>query len=229
MNRCYNTNDPYFMSNDSLIINTYKRLSVDELIELASKPVHLRDEVVPLLVNELQARKLDDHATELLNAVQQLKTPGAIQDSTNFTSVNLEVEERMRNGESIESIKSDLQERGIDIFELLSQEKIENENFFEKLTVLKQAGSSDSELQQYVMEKEGMSEPDAQLKMDELKAKGRKNRLWGWIFVVTGVLLFLVALLAASMGMRPIFGVLPFVLLGLGITRIIKGNIQKRP
>ncbi len=108
------------------VAKNYESMSDLKLLELVKNPKELRLEVLPLLQKELINRGKSDEALSISNYLIQTKI------EPNFGTYSKQelteiISERIDRGESIESIKIDLKDNGIDMFELLSvDDKLKN-------------------------------------------------------------------------------------------------------
>lgn len=216
------------MISDSQVIATYKRMSSDELIELAGNPAHLRPEVIPLLANELRSRSLDVFADELVSSKKEPQPDDIVEEGEEeLASVTQEVKERIGGGESIESIKADLNERGINIFDLLDKEVGEEDAFFDKITQLKREGISNETLQQKLVAEEQFTEEGSKAVITKLKDKAKKNIIYGTLcFFVAAFIILYTMEEADKYGSGTIL--IPYGLLLYGLIRLIRGIIQRR-
>lgn len=112
------------MNNLKLVAEQYQRLSIDELIHIASDPAALDPDAIPLLQKELITR---NHPEEALALTQFLLNSSLRLSFLSIEELQKLVFERLESGESIESIKLDLKENGINIFDIMEAGSRERE------------------------------------------------------------------------------------------------------
>ncbi len=89
-----------------LIKKNYAESATFKLLKLVDTVKELNEEAVPLLIAELKKRK----EVAALQKIQDILNPPERQE-VDYTELKAEVLERIKEGESIESIKHDLKER----------------------------------------------------------------------------------------------------------------------
>jgi hypothetical protein len=174
------------MDNLNLVEENYQRLSTDELIRIAAAPAALAPEAIPLLQKELIAR---NHPEEAL-ALTRFLLDGPLRLS--FLSVEeLQklVFERLESGESIESIKIDLKENGIDIFNIINAESGEMEKAFDYMLSLKDQGLDDTEVKEKMQETFSIDENATEVLHAQFKKRGWQNLVIGISLVGIGTVL----------------------------------------
>lgn len=97
----------------------YENLDNDSLLRLTNDLNGLNQDVIPPLLSELKKRKLDNGIEKINNYLN----PSFEEINIDFNELKLEVLDRIKGGEGIESIKQDLKERlGESYYEFLTNE-----------------------------------------------------------------------------------------------------------
>ncbi len=203
----------------NFIIENYRRLSTPELLALAKDPSVLNPEVLPHLQEELIKRGKKEEALALTNPVISAPPAGAYLTPEELSQM---IRERMESGESIESIRLDLKEKGIDLIELLEEEVRFKEETFEYLTVLKAEKVNEEEIAEKMKDEFGVTEQETEILKLELRTKGKWNLIFGWILVISAL-----ALLLYDVG-NNIVSLRVILILLIGIWRIVTGYRQRR-
>jgi hypothetical protein len=177
------------------IKSNYSRISTVELIELSKKPNELRKEIIPVLRDELKSRN-EMPAVEAMDALLNDQSNKKKLRSETQDVLLQEIEDRMANGETIESIRIDLNEREIDIAELYNEDSIYKEENFERRLIeeidkRKQDNEGYDEIKRNFIENEGLSEEGATKLISDAKAKGHRNKEVGGIAFIVGCLVTL--------------------------------------
>lgn len=195
----------------------YKELHTEKLVQLAKEAHMLRPEVIPLLKTELIRRGEEKIAFEL-------DSPTAA--GINFENISLQeiqelVAQRLEMGESIESIRIDLSDNGINVVDLFNKEGKIREEAFEHIASSTGSGVDDSTLNKNLKEKFDL-ETD---KVEELKAEMRSRAnfytILGSIITLISFMLLIVSIGGEGIRLRNVF-----IAFGIGIFLIIKGVRQ---
>jgi hypothetical protein len=202
------------------IIENYKRMRTEELVQIARDPSDLELEIIPHLQAELLNRDKREEALRLSEFL--IKRPGPQKELTKKELAE-SVKERIDSGEPLESIKLDLKDRGIDFFEVMNQENKLKDKTFEYLTSLKEEGLDETEIDQKLKATFGIDESEADILKRELRNKGKQNLIIGYFLVIVVGSLSLLTL-GAGFGIT-IGGML---LTGIGIWRIVEGHQQRK-
>jgi hypothetical protein len=117
----------------SEIEENYKRISTVQLIKLAKEADTLRPEVIPLLKKELIGRGLTQEASE----IDKPKEVPFDYTKLSLKEIQEVVSDRIQTGESLESIKVDLEDKGVDILDVFNVEGDKKEAAFELISELK--------------------------------------------------------------------------------------------
>lgn len=170
------------MKNLDLIITTYKEISTEKLILLSKNPSDLQIEVIPHLQAELISRGKLQEVKELDNYLQN-----GINERIDYRDFSKEeihalIQERLALGESFESIKIDLKENGINIFDILKEEAKTEARHFDFIANLQNNGAHDAEIADKLNYAFGTSQEEA----EELKAKYENRKRIG---IIVGAIL----------------------------------------
>lgn len=194
------------------IAEHYKSAPTFKLTRLAENPDGLPGEVVPVLQKELLGRGEQEAAlklTEYLIHVKEQEKPLTAEQA------RAEIMERLKAGESMESIALKFKENGVDVFEELNREVKSQENTFDYIISLKQKGLTEEALDQKLITDLSID----QQQVDVLKEKMRKN---GSANITIGLVVTSVTLLLMLLAGR--FTVSGILLLGVGVWRIVEGQ-----
>lgn len=208
------------MNDLSAIEAAYKNMHTDELLQLAANPSGLRVEVIPVLQKELLSRNKQNEALELSRYL--VEKPASLRNTSPEDLLDM-VKSRMDSGEPLESIKIDLKERGVNLYDLLNREDLARERIHDYVVSLKNRGLSDEEVNVQMQETFDIGEAEASLMNTEVRQKGTRNIVIG--VSIVALLLLLLAGSIASGSYRMGFGV--FIIFGLGIWLIVKGVGQR--
>jgi hypothetical protein len=207
------------MTDLSLIEDNYKRISTDELINIAKEPELLELEVIPLLQKELFSRNKQEEALALSNFLIN----GSSERELTKRELKEQAYERIESGESIDSIRLDLKDKGVDMFDVVYDSNKRTAKILKYLMALKEQDLGETEINEKLQKEFSMTEAEADIVQGDLKAKGRQNQVIGaTITLFSGVIVIASIALGGSVG---IGGVL---LLGLGVWRIAEGAKQRR-
>lgn len=206
------------MENIDVIAGHYKNMSDAKLAALANEPRELRMEVLPVLQLELINRGLTDQAMAISHYLIQTKV---VPDFGSYSMDELKklVSERIDSGESVESIKIDLKDHGINLFDILSQDENLREQSLNYLTELKSQGLSEEEIDEKMEETLSIEKNEIEMLKSNLRLRGKRNLAIGFTCLAF-VLLIFVSGLSLTIG-----GVL---LAGIAVWQIYKGFEQTR-
>lgn len=210
------------MENLDLILQNYKQLSTEELISIAATPSILEIEIIPYLQSELLSRNRKEEALLLGKYLMPTETIRIYKDYSK-TELNESLKERIDSGESLESIKMDLKENGIDIFQMLETEQFNEYKKLELLTSLKNINLEEPEINEKMTASFGISEIEIFELKRKLRRKGKQNIIFGTTLVVVAVVL---AFAAVASGGHVGFGLILVIL--TGIERISNGKKQRK-
>ena len=211
------------MENLDLIIEKYKHLTTEELIDLAKKPGELEREIIPHLQSELLNRDKKEAALSLSNYLINLPVvPVSLKGLTKAELFEL-IKLRIDSGENIEGIKLDLQDNGYNMLDILNaDEELKNQSL-NYLTSLKSEGLSEEEIDKKMKATFSVTENESEILKKQLKLKGKQNITIGYSILFVTIL---VGLLAVGVGGRVSYGLL--VGIGSGIWLVALGYNQKK-
>lgn len=177
------------------IENNYQMMSDSKLIELTKNPEGLRFEVFPLLQRELIKRGKVEEALSITNYLT--RNYGAfheIEDTHYYSDSELKeiVSQRLAAEESLESIKADFEERGIDLMDNVHYKIDKHEASLNYLTELKNNGLSEEEINENLEQTLSIINNQIDLLKANLRARGKRNLAIGF----TGIAFILIALIA---------------------------------
>jgi hypothetical protein len=204
------------MENLDLIIENYKRLSDEELIRKANDPGSLRPEIIPHLQSELSRRNRDDAASLLTEYLTN--KPKAYKDYSEDEMLEM-IHQRITNGESMEHIKIDLKDSGINILDYFGASRSYEQRTMGYIAGLKEEGYDEAEIDERIKTEFELSPEETDLLKNDVRKKGRNNITIGLIMVIVfGVLSIILY------SVRNQFSKLFIILIIAGIALIIKGN-----
>lgn len=208
------------MHNLDLVIGNYKRLRTEELVQIASDPGALELAVIPHLQAELLNR---DKKVEALRLSEFLVNRPELQQELTRDELAASIKERVDAGEPLESIKLDLEDRGINFFDIINDESNLKEKTFEYLTSLKEEGLEETEIDQKLNATFGMDEGEADVLKRQLRNRGKQNLIIGYSIVI---IIGFISLLLLEAGRSVSIGAI--LLIGIGIWRIAEGYRQRK-
>jgi hypothetical protein len=198
----------------------YSKNSTDELCNLLPDIVDMGIDELIILKNELKKRgkyeeveSIDAHLKFLIEQ-GSINNPETIDNpqETNFDSVN-----------SIESIKANLKDKGIDILQYANTEEKKKDSLFKYMTQLKQQGLSDREIDETLKEELKIDNAESKLLISELYRKGVQNVRNGIILSILG---FLFGIVLFAIGNKISIGAVGILI--AGIWRINTGKKQQQ-
>lgn len=209
------------MSNLNDIEAYYQGVSNERLLQIAQRPQDLRLDAIPLLQKELLGRGMNAEAlliTDFLVGVKKDEPERPNYAEMSLYQMQEHVKERIQEGESIESIKLDLRENGVDIFEILNENDNLKESAFEYMTYLKKEGFEEEEIAGKLEENLAIDKRDSEMLKVQIKNSGKQNLTIGYTLAILGSVFILLTL--SSTGGFPISAV---ILIVLGVWRIYVG------
>lgn len=209
------------MSNLNDIEAYYQGVSNEKLLQIAQRPQDLRLDAIPLLQKELLGRGMNAEALLITDFLVSVKKDES--ERPNYAEMSLyemqeHVKERIQEGESIESIKLDLRENGVDIFAILNENDNLKESAFEYMTYLKKEGFEEEEIAEKLEENLAIDKSDSEMLKVQIKNSGKQNLTIGYTLAILGSVFILLTL--SSTGGFPISAV---ILIVLGVWRIYVG------
>lgn len=209
------------MSNLNDIEAYYQGVSNEKLLQIAQRPQDLRLDAIPLLQKELLGRGMNAEAlliTDFLVGVKRDEPERPNYAEMSLYEMQEHVKERIQEGESIESIKLDLRENGVDIFAILNENDNLKESAFEYMTYLKKEGFEEEEIAEKLEENLAIDKRDSEMLKVQIKNSGKQNLTIGYTLAILGSVFILLTL--SSTGGFPISAV---ILIVLGVWRIYVG------
>ena len=209
------------MSNLNDIEAYYQGVSNEKLLQIAQRPQDLRLDAIPLLQKELLGRGMNAEAlliTDFLVGVKKDEPERPNYAEMSLYEMQEHVKERIQEGESIESIKLDLRENGVDIFAILNENDNLKESAFEYMTYLKKEGFEEEEIAEKLEENLSIDKRDREMLKVQIKNSGKQNLTIGYTLAILGSVFILLTL--SSTGGFPISAV---ILIVLGVWRIYVG------
>ena len=208
------------MDNLNSIIDNYKRLRTEELIQIAKSPEQLQVEIIPHLQAELFNRNKKEEA--ILLSEYLVKRPKPLSELSKKELTEM-IKERVDSGESLESIKLDLKDNGVDMFDLLETHNQVQGKVFDYLTSLKEDGLNETEIDEKLKSRFSLDENEADVLKRQLRAKGKQNLIIGYsLVIIMGILSIL------TLGSGGYVGIGGILLIGIGIWRIVEGYRQRK-
>lgn len=214
------------MSNLNDIEAYYQGVSNEKLLQIAQRPQDLRLDAIPLLQKELLGRGMNAEAlliTDFLVGVKRDEPERPNYAEMSLYEMQEHVKERIQEGESIESIKLDLRENGVDIFAILNENDNLKESAFEYMTYLKKEGFEEEEIAEKLEENLAIDKRDSEMLKVQIKNSGKQNLTIGYTLAILGSVFILLTL--SSTGGFPISAV---ILIVLGVWRIYVGYERLR-
>jgi hypothetical protein len=208
------------MNNLNHIIENYKRLPTEELIEIAKSPEQLELEIIPHLQSELFNRNKKEEA--LLLSEYLIKRPKSVAE-LNKEELTEMIKERVDSGELLESIKLDLKDKGVDLFNLLQVQNQLQGKALDYLTSLKEEGMDEAEIDEKLKSRFSLNENEADVLKRQLRAKGKQNLVIGYTLVI---IMGILSIAALSLG--GFVGIGGLLLTALGVWRIVEGHRQRK-
>lgn len=196
--------------------NHYSRLSSSKLIELIKDAKDLRSELIPILHAELIKRNMTAEAESLIELTKP-DAPKINYKEYSGDEILKMINERIKNGESLENIKDDLKTHDIDIFDYINEDARIKADAMNYLTELINE-DVEPEVIKDKMKTTFLIDNSELVKLKaELKGKGKNNLLFGFI------LLFAFIIIISTSIIIPEF---VYLLLGLGLWFIFRGSMQ---
>ena len=196
----------------------YQSLYDQQLIALYQKKDSLREEAIEVLRAELIQRGL----TEELNAMDKSDDVAASFSEMSLEEVQYLVSARMMQGESFESIQTDLTAHGVDVKELLNQEAEGEEGVSEFVLEAKKQNLSDQEIDEAVKAKFNLNDDKVSELKSRIQSRGKGYLIIGTILLTASVILAVFSLASGRFNLR----ILAITALGIGL--ILKGKNQKK-
>ena len=198
----------------------YERLNHKEIKNLALRPQDLRTEVIPLLQNELINRGFTQDALSLTEYLVNSKSRNSYRDLSKDELHEL-IRERLKAGESIESIKIDLNDERINVYDIMDENRKFQDRTYDYIIDLKGQGLSEQEINTKLQQKLSIDEKDSEVLKSKLRIYGRNNLILGYAMAIPSLILLVTAMFVLGR-----FSLGALVFFGIGIQRIFKGHSQ---
>ncbi len=208
------------MNNLERFNEIYNKMTPEELTGLTLRPQDLRLEVIPILQQELINRRLNKEAMSLTNFLVSTKEKSRFNDLS-VDELKQLVKERLESGESIESIKIDLNDDGINVYNLITDEVKLKEKALDYIMHLKEEGLDENEIDTKLQDTLSIGKEDSEMLKVQLRKNGKYNLIFG--YSITAILL-LVMMVSLSVGGSISIGTI--IVLALGVWRIYRGYEQ---
>lgn len=204
------------------IEENYQKMYVGELIELTKNPKYLRLDAIPVLQKELIKRGQHEEALHLTDFLIGSDSKARYRKMSDEELTQM-IKDRIESGDSLEKIKLDLKEVGINMFDIMNKDHDLNEQRLDYITYLKQEGLSENQIDEKLKDTLLMDTKDSEMLKVELKKKGKQNIIMGYTFTIVAAFLILVSF---SLGGRVTIGGIG--VLSVGVWMISKGYDQRK-
>ena len=210
------------MSDLKDIQENYKKMSIEKLIDLTIKPEGLRLEIIPILQQELISRGKTEAAMSLSEFLVRPKEKSRFRKLSEVDLKKL-IKERLDSGESIESIKIDLKDDGVDFFNFINNDDKLKDQAFDFITDLKKNGVGDKEINQKLNETFSLEKQEAEILKVQLRKRGRQKINSGYFLLIIGLIL-----IVGSLSINGGINIAGIVFIGSAIWKISLGHDEKK-
>lgn len=199
--------------------STYITKSEDALAALVNEQDKLTAEARAALQDVLRERNL----LHLIPEEKPSQTKTASLAHLSADEIRAIINRRLDSGEKLESIKVDLQSRGVDLLKVIAEEGEKTEAIDERLIELQSQGKTEEEIAQQLKKEFGISKEDAAQLPEQVKSRGAG-------LIAAGVLMLVIAVpYAAVMLQNPEHMNAYFLaLIPAGLGLVIAGWRRKR-
>ncbi len=199
------------------IKQNYSQMETYQLVKLIDELDTLREDVIPILKEELENRKEHEYVGQIENKL----TVKEEEENLRFedrVDIDAYVSERLATGEAIESIIDDLKSKGVDLVSRTLDLTLKQESRIDEMMELAPSTGSDD----YFKEKYAMNDDEVKVLRDKIKLKSKNNIRLGLFLIIIPIVLFII------LGFRNI-KVTGFLSVGLitGIGKLSTGLNQK--
>jgi hypothetical protein len=163
--------------------SVYISKSEDGLAALVKEQDKLTAEAQAALLDVLRERNL----TSLLPKEKPSQPKSASLAHLNADEIRAIINRRLDSGEKLESIKVDLQSRGVDLLTVIAEEGEKTEAIDERLIELQSQGKTEEEIAQQLKKEFGISKEDAAQLPEQVKSRGAG-------LIAAGVLILIIAI-----------------------------------
>ncbi|MGB3467175.1 MAG: hypothetical protein WBA74_17975 [Cyclobacteriaceae bacterium] len=196
----------------------YRNLHDHKLIDLVSNKESLRKEAVEALRTELAYRGLTDELAALEEADREVSHYSQM----SLVEIQSMVAERMMLGESFESIRTDLEQHGVDVKELLNEEAEEQEGISEFILDAKNQNFTEQEIKDALKAEYHLNDEEIDDLKGKIKSRGKGQVVLGVFLVIFAICIFVFYMTIQR------FSFMAVGLAGVGIGLIVKGRGQKK-
>jgi len=195
----------------------YHEMSDEDIILIAYQPEGTKLEMIPIIQKELLRRGKQEEAimlSDYLIAANQKVNLARLSDEELRQHIN----ERLEQGESLDVIRLDMKESGINIFDIIASENKDCDKAFDYISELKQQGLEEDEVDDKIKERFDLDQDEIEdLKMQRMRS-GRQSLILGYSIV--GIMGLLVLILLSMGGSISIGAIL---IIAIGVWRIYAG------
>ena len=163
------------------IKETYTNCSTEKLIYLLPDIGGMNPEVLPYLQEELNNRGKTEEAGLIADFIDGAELKPNVLTPEEVYKI---VENRLKNGESIDTIKFDLKHQGVDILKMAQEEQQKEDSIFDLMTLLKDEGKTYKEIEKELAEKLGINDEETIVLNEKLAKKGKRNVTIGYILIL---------------------------------------------
>ena len=199
--------------------STYITKSEDALAALVKEQDKLTAEARSALQDVLRERNL----LHLIPQEKPAATKTASLAHLSADEIRAIVNRRLDSGEKLESIKVDLQSRGVDLLKVIAEEGEKTEAIDERLVELQSQGKTEEEIAQQLKKEFGISKEEAAQLPEQVKSRGAG-------LIAAGVLMLVIAVPYAAVMLQNAEHMNPYFLASIpaGLGLVIAGWRRKR-
>lgn len=199
--------------------STYITKSEDALAALVKEQDKLTAEARSALQDVLRERNL----LHLLPQEKPAATKTASLAHLSADEIRAIINRRLDSGEKLESIKVDLQSRGVDLLKVIAEEGEKTEAIDERLVELQSQGKTEEEIAQQLKKEFGISKEEAAQLPEQVKSRGAG-------LIAAGVLMLVIAVPYAAVMLQNAEHMNPYflALIPAGLGLVIAGWRRKK-
>ena len=199
--------------------STYITKSEDALAALVKEQDKLTAEARSALQDVLRERNL----LHLIPQEKPAATKTASLAHLSADEIRAIINRRLDSGEKLESIKVDLQSRGVDLLKVIAEEGEKTEAIDERLVELQSQGKTEEEIAQQLKKEFGISKEEAAQLPEQVKSRGAG-------LIAAGVLMLVIAVPYAAVMLQNAEHMNPYflALIPAGLGLVIAGWRRKR-
>lgn len=199
--------------------STYITKSEDALAALVKEQDKLTAEARSALQDVLRERNL----LHLIPQEKPAATKTASLAHLSADEIRAIINRRLDSGEKLESIKVDLQSRGVDLLKVIAEEGEKTEAIDERLVELQSQGKTEEEIAQQLKKEFGISKEEAAQLPEQVKSRGAG-------LIAAGVLMLVIAVPYAAVMLQNAEHMNPYflALIPAGLGLVIAGWRRKK-